>query len=277
MVKNKFEKLIKNPKLTFPFLRTKFFNLFFAKNIIQKNIELKNIHKDEKCFVIGNGPSLNKQDLTLLQDEFTFVMNEFYLHKDFQIISPNYYCLIDDYYFKKENLFSLKEIEKVTFPNKKITFFFPALFKKSIREHHLFENNKKYYLAFKGRIINTYPKVYLDITKPISGGNFTSYACLFLARYMGFKKIYLVGFDHDWVTENGKEIGCHFYDQIREAEDIPQEKLIYFSDQYKIRESYSIIKDLFLKGGVEIFNATKGGYLDVFKRIDYNSLFKNEK
>ncbi|MCI0854684.1 MAG: hypothetical protein J4N91_09695, partial [Chloroflexi bacterium] len=36
-------------------------------------------HRGERCFVIGNGPSLKQTDLSLLKEEFTFGMNRIYM------------------------------------------------------------------------------------------------------------------------------------------------------------------------------------------------------
>ncbi len=39
----------------------------------------KNRHQGERCFIIGNGPSLKKTDLSLLKGEVTFGLNRIYL------------------------------------------------------------------------------------------------------------------------------------------------------------------------------------------------------
>ncbi len=46
---------------------------------IRQLAALKDIHRGERCFIIGNGPSLKQTDLSRLKDEFTFGMNRFYL------------------------------------------------------------------------------------------------------------------------------------------------------------------------------------------------------
>src|SRR5436190_17810789 len=47
------------------------------------NVKLANKHRNERrCFVVGNGPSLNTQNLTLLANEFTIVANSFFQHRD---------------------------------------------------------------------------------------------------------------------------------------------------------------------------------------------------
>lgn len=42
---------------------------------------MKDIYKRKRAFILGNGPSINQQDLTLLRDETTFVANWFINHK----------------------------------------------------------------------------------------------------------------------------------------------------------------------------------------------------
>ena len=36
-------------------------------NLLAKNKELKRIHAGRRCFLVGNGPSLNSQDVLLLR------------------------------------------------------------------------------------------------------------------------------------------------------------------------------------------------------------------
>src|SRR4051812_13425127 len=50
------------------------------KGLLQQNEKLRGCHRNQRCFVIGNGPSLAKQDLAPLAGEITFVMNAFWKH-----------------------------------------------------------------------------------------------------------------------------------------------------------------------------------------------------
>ena len=47
------------------------------KKIIKHNKKFNNIHKGERCFILGNGPSLREVDLGLLENEFVFTCNFF--------------------------------------------------------------------------------------------------------------------------------------------------------------------------------------------------------
>ena len=46
---------------------------------IEQLTRLKDIHRGERCFIIGNGPSLKQTDLTRLKNEFSFGTNRIYL------------------------------------------------------------------------------------------------------------------------------------------------------------------------------------------------------
>ena len=51
----------------------------WRRDSIRKLNALKDTHSGERCFIIGNGPSLKNTDLSKLKDEFTIGMNRFYL------------------------------------------------------------------------------------------------------------------------------------------------------------------------------------------------------
>ena len=65
------------------------------KNLVAKNIELKDIHKGKRCFILGSGPSIKKENLKPLKNEIVFALNNFYVHEDFaEMMSgnvPKYY------------------------------------------------------------------------------------------------------------------------------------------------------------------------------------------
>ena len=46
-----------------------------AKMSRRKLRRLKDKYKGERCFILGNGPSLAKTDLSLLRNEYTFGLN----------------------------------------------------------------------------------------------------------------------------------------------------------------------------------------------------------
>ncbi len=99
-----------------------------------------------------------------------------------------------------------------------------------------------------------------DIVKGCSCGASVSYTAIQIAAYMGFVEIYLLGMDcSNW--------GKHFngdYWMEKEAFREP--------DEMKIFRSYQIAEEYSRTHGFRIFNATRGGCLEVFERVDFDSL-----
>ena len=62
---------------------------------LSKNIELKDRHKGRRAFIVGNGPSIKRQDLKLLKNEISFFVNRAFVHEDYAIIKPTYHIFID--------------------------------------------------------------------------------------------------------------------------------------------------------------------------------------
>src|SRR5512146_2790644 len=51
----------------------------WRRESIRRLAALKDTHKGQRAFIIGNGPSLKQTDLTKLKNEFTLALNRIYL------------------------------------------------------------------------------------------------------------------------------------------------------------------------------------------------------
>ena len=71
--------------------------------LLAKNQELKNLHAGERCFVLGNGPSLRQVDLSLLSNEFIFTVNNFSFVEGFEKARTNAHLWMDLSFFNLRN------------------------------------------------------------------------------------------------------------------------------------------------------------------------------
>ena len=208
-------------------------------------IKLKNIHKNERCFIVGNGPSVNNQDLSHLKKEIIFCSNQYFLNKQITWF-PQYYFVEDRNGFEVH----LKEINKLTINS--IRFF------EDIQKNRIDNNKNTYYCKIFRDRDNI--KFSLDPNNKIYSGYCVTYFQLQLAFYMGFKYIYLIGIDHS--------IG-HFV-----SEDIYHKKSQHNELMHNInKKAYIIAKNIFEQNDKYILNSTLGGNLEVFNRVNYESLF----
>ena len=102
-----------------------------------------------------------------------------------------------------------------------------------------------------------------------------TFTCINIAAYMGFKEIYLIGVDHNYkvtineigetvVDNDAKDYFCDDYD-----DDI---KDVVVHDMGQNTHAYRDAKAACEELGIHIYNATRGGKLEVFERVDFDSI-----
>ena len=106
---------------------------------------------------------------------------------------------------------------------------------------------------------------------------FDAFLAITIALYLDFEKIYLLGFDHDWF----KGPVIHFYDEKKEHAMKPTEKKLSFADaEFQMRRHAYIFrkyKCLYsLKKNIFNANSDPEHYMDVFPKVNFDTLFKNK-
>ena len=221
---------------------------------------LKGIYCDKRCFIIGNGPSLTTDDLSMLKNEICFGVNRIYNIFDQTDWRPTYYCASDHRFIKQgkndickkingtkliciDKLHLCPDIDEALYINRVSEEFYPEM-----------------------------PKFSSDISKCCYSGYTISYIAMQIAAYMGFKEIILLGIDHSYsvmIDESGNFIQQpgvkdHFSSSDKVA-NLP--RLDATTLAYKAARKYADEHD------IKILNATRGGKLEEFERVDFDKLF----
>ena len=221
---------------------------------------LKDIHKGKRCFIIGNGPSLTASDLNMLKNEFTFAANRIFYMFDKTEWRPTYYCsqdmvVIDDI---KERLSDvLPECEKM-FLIRKCYNLVPEDVRKS---------KKALFYCVRYKTSHGNLKFCDDISYHISGGSTITYAALQIAVYMGFKDIYLIGVDNNYASSSFKDNGIG-EQGVKSSyfEGMPTNIKMTKPNPDVSTFSFMTAKEYADSHGINIYNATRGGKLEVFPR-----------
>jgi hypothetical protein len=100
---------------------------------------------------------------------------------------------------------------------------------------------------------------------------------LMVALQLGFGEIYLLGVDHTSLNfQNGQYTYHHFYtgQQPNSLGEMPPPPDLEteFSSYVTLWRQYKALREVANARGVKIFNATRGGLLDVFPRVEFESL-----
>lgn len=241
----------------------------FEKTKYGKNLyKLKDKYKGKRCFIIGNGPSLTEEDLNKLTEEYTFAFNRIYYIFDKTDWRPTFYCTQDEKIISK----SINEIKK----NILTPYIFTPI---NLKWYYGFDIETDYYFNQRQAVSEVECPIFSeDISHEIGVGNTVAYTAMQLAVYMGFSEIYLLGIDHSFHTyqdkngniikdENAKDYFCEDYNSDKDDLFIPKLDVSTLS--------YIAAKKFTDKHEVKIYNATRGGKLEVFERRNFDKLLNN--
>ena len=245
------------------------FNIFFSEDMRRLN-GLRSAYKGKRCFIIGNGPSLNDLDLTLLKDEYTFGVNAIYTNYERMGFFPNF-LVIEDVFVAEDRADELNALKS---SHKFFGNYLSYCLENDDVSHRLnVEFNYGNHIDSPRFSRNSLRKIYV-------GGTVT-YLCMQLAYFMGFTEVYLIGFDHSYKIN--KTVARASNTLISTVDDDPN----HFSNSYfgknkrwhdpnveRMERSYIVAKREFELDDRKIFNATAGGNLEVFERVTYSNLFK---
>lgn len=241
----------------------------------------KNVHLGKRCFVIGNGPSLQIEDLHKLKDEYTFAMNSIYCMYPYTEWRPTYYVAVSS------DLFSMELSDKNSFV--KVIEGCKAAFVSMLTKAFEYRNDKdmdKVYYIKTCSFENTNKSVTRfseDCSQYMYCSSTVLYCALQLAVYMGFSDIYLIGVDCSFSKEldedgsinvnNGTDYNTIIQQHLNvSVMDKFNKKFENVHSSYKTIEEYSVAKYYADTHNIHIYNATRGGKLEVFERVDFDSL-----
>ena len=239
--------------------------------VLARNAKFENMYAGRRCFVIGNGPSLNKQDLAPLSNEITIVMNWFNKHPIIEQWKPTFYCMAEP----RNNLDCSKLpdfLEKLDAQ----AYFYRIEYKQIFDEHRYVDSEKVYYAKMRPIPVHECPPARhsIDLTQTIPGCRTTAHMALILAVYLGCSPIYLIGLDHDWLASY--PVMSHF-DGGGTGDLSKRSYKSMVRGTLRTWETYEWIETMADRQGVVIYNATAGGLLDVFPRVAYEDLFRRDR
>jgi hypothetical protein len=221
--------------------------------------ELENIHANQRCFIIGNGPSLRQTDLSRLRGEYTFGLNRIYLLFPELGFSTTYLVSVNDLVLEQ----TATEMQNLAVP-KFLTW----------RSRRWFHADPK--ITYLDTDFTGEEDFCSNITGRIFEGFTVTYVALQLAYHMGFTEAILVGVDHNFVTQGAANQAV-----VSQGDDPNHFSPNYFGKGFKWQlpdlpgseRAYIMARDAYSSAGRHILDATVGGKLTIFPKVDYISLF----
>lgn len=222
-------------------------------------MDYKDMYKGQRCFIIATGPSLTIEDVNLLKDEVCFGVNSIVKIFDKTSWRPKFLCVSEKLVWERigneidakagetdtlfvGNTIHPKAENTVTFRRDKRPSTYVAT--DYYRRTHRYIKKYDFYLSDK-------------MEKYLCDGPTVIFSVIQLAIYMGFREIYLLGTDCNY---NGPK-------QYSELTSYQNTTVPYDSQEQHFAGYRAVKRELEDKNSdVRIYNATRGGMLEVFER-----------
>ncbi len=221
--------------------------------------QYQNRHANQRCFIIGNGPSLRQTDLVRLKTEYTFGLNRIYLLFPEMGFPTTYLVSVNDLVLEQcsaeiQNLSTTKFItwraRRWFHPDPTLTYLDTD-----------FTGDEDFCTSITGRMFE---------------GFTVTYVALQLAFHMGFKDAILIGVDHNFVTQGNPNQAV-----VSQGDDPNHFTPNYFGKGFKWQlpdlagseRAYQLANQAYSYAGRRVLDATIGGKLTIFSKVDYRSLF----
>lgn len=225
---------------------------------------LRDRHNGQRCFILGNGPSLNQTDLSLIRNEICFATNRINLLFDRTEWRPSYYVCVNELVagqFKHDIL-------NIDCPK-----FFSWHTRDDVAPRTVPLRDDVTFLRTRHGLRSWF---YTDLTEGCWEGSTVTMVCLQLAFHLGFSEVILIGVDHSYQfngTPHAEQTANNTHDPNHFAAN-------YFANGAKwhlpdlegSELAYRIADFMFRRSGRRVIDATIGGKLQVFPKADYYQL-----
>jgi hypothetical protein len=226
--------------------------------------KIKNAAQGKRCFIVGNGPSLTLAQLEMIKNEDCFGANRVYKMFSKTDWRPKYYVIQDPY-----------DMTKGIYENLDVPYLFVSDY--YWRQHGMDNPNAICY-HIKRELHQTKDLPFSEeISNYVQAAATVTYSMIQIAVYLGYNEIYLIGMDHTYANitdDRGNIIMRNAVKNHVFSDEKPNEVVANIG---YMECAYLSAKEYCDKHKIKICNATIGGKLEIFNRVDFWSLFKPSK
>lgn len=244
-------------------------------------------NRNRALYILANGPSL-RQTIDCYASELaqvdTLAVNFAANAPEFTALRPKYYVLADPHFFKATSDPNVRKlldnIAGATWP---MTLFVDRRYRKSLNAVVKFNDNVKVetFNAVGIEGFGAFERLMFNLGLAMPRPRNVLIPSIMIGLSLGYRTIYISGADHSWMRDlwvdddNCVVSGMnHFYkDSDKEVKRTTAEYRSYrlhdiVYSYYIAFRSYHQIERYARSIGADIFNATKGSYIDAFRRAE---------
>lgn len=260
-------------------------------SLIKENAKFRDIHRGERCFIIGNGPSLLRQNLSLLREEYVFTCNRIVQSEIYQLVEPSFHFWSDSRLIRQPS--GSPEEKRIVdiFRSIKTGGCDPQVFVDSAMRDFIEDHGLRNYLNINYILCSHHkafsPSGYVDLCRPLPHLPTVIQSAILAAVYMGFSEIILLGCDCTGFVSLANAVAraeiyeeqyCYKMDSLDRgatanafAGEAIADELQNYVDLF---HTYTLIQEYCERCNVVLKNATEGGLLFDLPRCKLETFFQ---
>lgn len=235
-------------------------------------MSLHNKYKGKIAFIIGNGPSLRIEDLEKLREKgiYSFGANRINLIYNKTHWRPNCYVAIDLQIYRNNDPTIFKQIDE------HLGLYFLSKDVYAGIDKTMYKDNILYFHSQPNSYYKGVTEFSDDVMKYVVDGFTVTYTSIQMAYYMGFKAVYLLGVDCNYAKttiKNGKVINkggnTSYFTKDYDPKNSNTGYVEGMFQAYQMAGQFCKDKDF------KVYNASRGGILEVFERVNFDDVINS--
>lgn len=236
-------------------------------------VALRQRYAGRRCFIVGNGPSLRPEDL-----------DRIHAHGDLSIASNRIFLIFNRTAWRP-TFGVLEDMAIARGSGAELDRHFPGnlVFADYLAEHLAPAAQLASFRLVSRVEPPNLPAFSDDFIGGVHGGATITYTALQFAAWLGVSEVYLLGVDFNYAVKDARPstefAGLQIYSGAGERNHFAQDYIkpgeVVFAPNmeamhcaFRAAQRYAESRD-----GFKIFNATRGGQLEVFPRVEFDALF----
>jgi hypothetical protein len=228
--------------------------------------QARDLHRGERCFLLGCGPSLRDLDPARLAGQCVMGTNGTYLIDGLEL---DYYVTVS-HYFYKNHIDGLKRMRC----SRRFLPHYIAGDLESDCPTSVFNSLAKFeHMSYLQEAPLSFSH---DPSELVFLGGTVIFACLQILYWLGFSEVVLLGVDHDYGTSDednstarvvlSSTLNAHFIDDY-----YPETTRVHL-DFPSMERAYRLGREAFDRDGRRVLNATPGSKLETFEKVALDNI-----
>lgn len=205
----------------------------------------------KSLYLILNGPSLKRQDISTLKGKILMFVNRGFMHNEYKMLQPSYHAFIDTK--MRDGIWPVEWIDEIWAMSPKTKILLPIEWYR-LRKFEKFRNDTRVY--------------WLNWSVPFNALGVAG-ACFSYAIQQRFKNLFFTGFDANGIACEMLEMSeSHFYgedEELKGRNSLQFAQGLYMHGRH-LRDWFRM-GDYCKKKGINVYNFTGAGLIDNFERI----------